>query len=257
MTDTSTAIKTLASSFRSKQKVDVSSDKYLDYAHDLTHRECHIENLSSLTSKYGTILLRQQVYARSKSVVVNACDYLNLFKDQHVTDCKAKINTLTSLPQQATVVTIAFIRAGDHNVTNFTEHLKVYFDTPRILHPGHVFCLKIPEVIPTNVPLKTWVKHAAGRQNFCQASYLAHFKVISAFVGEDEIASFFYISSENSTLYESPNIHEKIPLYLPDKKVDVFYSVELQHLESQLRRDVFTPLILIAEKGNFKLAHYY
>ena len=235
----------VTSSFRLKQKVQVTNDRFLEYAHDLSYGESS-DQAMVLRSKSGAVILRQKV--ESKEVVVDCCDYLNLFNG-HGTDCKVSISKLESSPVHATAVTVALIKAGDLKDTNFTEHLKVYFDSPKILHPGHVFCLKVPETVPANIPLKAWMQHISSDEHFNQPAFLVHFKVVSAFVGDDEISDFFYISSEKCTLYEAPNVHEKIPSYLPDRKIDLYYSAELALLESQLNRDVFRPVILTADRG--------
>ena len=249
MVDPSTHVTVTPPSLKPKQKVLIELDKYAEYAHNLTHIEAS-RHLIALRSKSGAVMIKQQINGQTKSVLLNACDHYNLFSSNSgVAGKKAKVAILSSPPVHATSVTISLVRSGKHTTTNFTEHLKIYFGSPKILRPGHVFCVKIPVCTPSNIPLTVWLKHAASNKNFIQPSYSVYFKVISAAQGESKLSEFFYISSEKTTLYEVPNIHETIPTFVPNQRLDSFYSSQMEVLKSQLQMDIFLPIVLSGEKG--------
>ena len=250
MLDPSTHITVTPPSFKQKQKVLVEVDKYAEYSHKLTDVESP-GHLIALRSKVGCVLIKQQITSQTKSVVLNVCDYFNLFNSNDTAGKKAKVSILNTPPTHATSVTISLVRSGKHKVTDFTEHLNVYFENPKILYPGHIFCVKIPVSTPHNIPLATWLKYTASNKNFVQPSYSVHFKVVSAVEGDKKLSNFFYISSEKTTLYEVSSVHENIPSYIPNQRIDHFYRPQIEVLRSQLQRDIFVPTVLSGEEGRY------
>ena len=230
-------------------KVLVTQDVYnAGFAKPLDHVE-EGGHLVSLNSKTGATLYRAKVDPAVKSVQLNPGDYLNLCGSlENSVNRKAKLNVLSSPPVQASRVTVALVRAGDLKTTDFTKHLKCYFKSPKILFPGHIFTISLPENIPPNVDLEAWLAHTSTR-NFVQLTHSVHFKVISVFSGDTPITGFFYMSSEKTTLYEVSHIHCNTPAYVPSEKVDMFYASEVEGLVRLQQKGRHVPLILVGEKG--------
>lgn len=234
------------------QKVSVQLDKYQAYSRCLDYVE-PAGHLNVLSSKISSLIVRHKPETQIKSVQMNPCQFRNLFGRTEAELCKVKIAPLSSPPVEASTVTISLIRSGEHNCTNFTEHLGIYFKSPKILRPNQIFSLKIPENTPAGIPLEKWVRFTSSNINFTQPTYDVHFKVISAKAGDDEISGWFTICTDKTNLYEKSNVREYIPCFVRHQKIDLFYTNEIKFLKAQLNVERFTPLILVGQKGKKKI----
>ena len=177
----------------------VEVDRYREYGHSLDHILPSSHLLALAYNDGATLYLNDGI--STSNIVLDSCQYWNLFHGSTVC-VKLKPYPIPK-PVYATTVSVALVRSGNFQVCDFTEHLRIYFSSPKILIPGQVIAVNIPRNIPKSISLEEFLRFASRNARFLMDTCTVHFKINSAqdHDGKD-LSGFFMISSAKTTLYQ-------------------------------------------------------